>query len=818
MNRRQDTVTSASGWLDRLFGLDLRTLAVTRIAVALVLLGNLATRAVDLRAMYTDAGIAPRQVVLDYYQQAGAWRWSLHLLGGSVEFQALLLVVAAGFALALLAGFWTRLATLGSWVLLVSLHTRMPLLVTGGDVLLGMLLFWGLLLPLGEVWSVDAWRRRLRAERSRAPERSRTPERLRTPERSRTLGASGGTGGQVLSAASVAILLQVGLMYLLTGWGKCNSYWFSGEAIYNALSYAMIARPLGRQLLEFPELLRWLTWGTLALELAAPLLLFCPLATLRVRGLTVLALIGLHVAIELTMRVTLFSFASLAGLTLFVPGTFWQGCLDWCRIRWAGRRWAASGAGAEAASCGGLAQPDAATKAGAWNWLREAAVLLLLGYVLVYNVGWQLLGERFLLALPAGLHRVGDVLMIGQRWTMFVAPDPTDYRLAAVARLRDGQVVDVLRDGAAVDFAAARQWSAELPSQRWMLLFRELADDRNSWFRQATAEYFYRQWNAGQPAERRIELLDLLIVQVRPWIDSPAGPAMVRLAQVDSLQQGPHRGGLRHGAWVLLHPDGRVASRGDYRDGKREGPWEFYHENGQLAARGEFRADRQSGPWTHWLPDGRKEGEGHYLDGRLHGRWRFWYEDGRELELEYDRDRPLGEGSLGEGPRQSGEQTTMAIMITSPAFAAGQPIPARHTGDGQDVSPPLEWTGLPDQTRQLALICDDPDAPTPQPWVHWVLYGLSPQVRSLAEGIDPAPELKQPPGARQGKNSWSSGRTIGYRGPAPPPGHGTHHYHFKLYALDAELDLPAGLDKATLLKRIEGHILAQGELVGTYER
>lgn len=160
----------------------------------------------------------------------------------------------------------------------------------------------------------------------------------------------------------------------------------------------------------------------------------------------------------------------------------------------------------------------------------------------------------------------------------------------------------------------------------------------------------------------------------------------------------------------------------------------------------------------------------------------------------------------------------MKLTVTSPAFAAGQPIPQRYTGDGQDVSPPLEWTGLPDQTRQLALVCDDPDAPTPQPWVHWVLYGLSHQAGALAEGIRPAPVLDDPPGARQGKNSWSSGRTIGYRGPAPPPGHGTHHYHFKLYALDAELDLPAGIDKATLLSRIEGHILAQGELVGTYER
>jgi Raf kinase inhibitor-like YbhB/YbcL family protein len=150
---------------------------------------------------------------------------------------------------------------------------------------------------------------------------------------------------------------------------------------------------------------------------------------------------------------------------------------------------------------------------------------------------------------------------------------------------------------------------------------------------------------------------------------------------------------------------------------------------------------------------------------------------------------------------------TMAIEIKSPAFAAYAPIPKEHTGEGRDVSPPLAWTGVPAGTRELALICDDPDAPTPEPWVHWVLYGLPAETRSLAAARAGC--------GTEGTNSWSS---RGYRGPMPPRGHGMHHYSFRVYALDTELDAGAGLSKPELLAAIDGHVLGTGELIGTYER
>jgi Raf kinase inhibitor-like YbhB/YbcL family protein len=160
----------------------------------------------------------------------------------------------------------------------------------------------------------------------------------------------------------------------------------------------------------------------------------------------------------------------------------------------------------------------------------------------------------------------------------------------------------------------------------------------------------------------------------------------------------------------------------------------------------------------------------------------------------------------------------MSIEVSSTAFQNDQWIPKKYSGEGVDVSPPLAWSGLPAGTQELVLICDDPDAPSPEPWVHWVIYKIAADAKGLDEGVAPEPRPARPAGAVQGKNSWPTGRTIGYRGPMPPPGHGTHHYHFTLYALSAPLDVEPGLSKRNLLKQMEGKILATGRLTGIYER
>ncbi len=152
----------------------------------------------------------------------------------------------------------------------------------------------------------------------------------------------------------------------------------------------------------------------------------------------------------------------------------------------------------------------------------------------------------------------------------------------------------------------------------------------------------------------------------------------------------------------------------------------------------------------------------------------------------------------------------MEIKITSSAFEDGGLIPAKYTCDGADVSPPLQWDAVPEGTKSIALICDDPDAPMGT-WVHWVLFNLPSDAKELAENIPTEETL--PNGAKQGVNDF--GR-VGYGGPCPPGG--THRYFFKIYALDTEVGLEAGADKRRLLKTMEGHILGQGQLIGKYKR
>jgi Raf kinase inhibitor-like YbhB/YbcL family protein len=171
---------------------------------------------------------------------------------------------------------------------------------------------------------------------------------------------------------------------------------------------------------------------------------------------------------------------------------------------------------------------------------------------------------------------------------------------------------------------------------------------------------------------------------------------------------------------------------------------------------------------------------------------------------------PASPAPASEDEGTSLPATNPPLTIASPSFSFGEPIPSLFTCDGENISPLLEWTEPPIGTSSFALIADDPDAPGGT-WVHWVLFNIPPEWRGLPSGIPTAGELAH--GGRQGSNS---GGNVGYAGPCPPSG--THRYFFKLYALDAEFNLPPGISKADLLKAMQGHVLAQVETMGTYAR
>lgn len=160
-------------------------------------------------------------------------------------------------------------------------------------------------------------------------------------------------------------------------------------------------------------------------------------------------------------------------------------------------------------------------------------------------------------------------------------------------------------------------------------------------------------------------------------------------------------------------------------------------------------------------------------------------------------------------PRNRPNLQVSLLTLTSPAFEPGGPIPARHSHDGGNVSPALSWGAAPQDARSLALVCEDPDAGGVRPWVHWVLFNLSAGLTELDENVPRSSPL--PGGAAQGRNDFGE---TGWGGPQPPSG--THHYYFRLYAVDRRLDLDGSATREDVLKAIDGHVVAEAELMGTF--
>jgi hypothetical protein len=276
------------------FGADLRSLATLRIVLALLALTDLLNRATDLTAHYTDAGVMPRADLLQ--QVLGPYAFSLDLLNGGYTFQALLFGVAMLAALGMLVGYRTRLMTFVVWVVLLSLQLRNPLVNGSESPFLRMLLFWGMLLPLGAYWSVD----RLRSALPRPSPR-------------------------FLSLATFGLFLQIAFVYWFTAALKSGPEWrVDYSALYYALSLDQIATPTGHFLLGFPTLLQVLTFGTLLLEAVGPILLFCPFFTGPVRTGTALAFMSLHFGIWMTMDIGIFPWVSAFCMVCFFPTWFWD--------------------------------------------------------------------------------------------------------------------------------------------------------------------------------------------------------------------------------------------------------------------------------------------------------------------------------------------------------------------------------------------------------------------------------------------------------------------------------------------------------------
>lgn len=299
----QQTSPGGKRWFDfltdaaptPLFGIETRSLALFRIAIALLLLVDLGTRATDLTTFYTDAGVLPSALARSFYAGTKVFWYNPHIYVNTAWWQAGWFVVAAFFAVLLLIGYRTRWVAFAGWFLLLSLHNRNPMVLQSGDTLLRMLLFWGMFLPMGAKYSVD---------------RALDPTDRPSPR-------------VVNNVISLALLVQMTFLYYFTAELKSGATWRNGNALYYALNIDAWTRPLGTWMLNFPEWNAFATHATMVLEYVGPFLPFIPLFTAQFRTLMVFVFCSFHIGIALMMDVGLFSYISMAGWLVYLPSPFW---------------------------------------------------------------------------------------------------------------------------------------------------------------------------------------------------------------------------------------------------------------------------------------------------------------------------------------------------------------------------------------------------------------------------------------------------------------------------------------------------------------
>jgi hypothetical protein len=512
------------------FSADLRSLAAFRIVLALLVLGDLATRAMDLSAHYTDQGVLPRSYLVQ--EEQNPWQVSLNLISGEFFFQALLFGIAALAALGLLVGYRTRLMTVIVFVLLFSIQWRNPGVLTGGDRLLRVLIFWGMFLPLGAYWSID---RALKAVTPRLSMR-------------------------FFSLATVGLFLQIASMYWFTAIEKSGREWrVDGTALYYALSIDKFTTPVGAYLYEFPTLLQVMTFATIVLEAFGPFLLFSPFLTGPVRTVAVLAFMSLHFGIRMTMGIGIFPFVSAFCMVCFLPGCFWDreiarlraafperpdivrrlqhaaACLVQAHWLPLGRRLSiAVGIGQPAiaplAAGGTPEQGDTrqeARAAGSEARERDAAagsepivlrsslaVNLLALFFVLHGLFGNLAGVSTF-KMPERLDDLSDLLGIKQRWEMFSPRPPTtrDGWFVLPGTLSGGEQVDLMPAITYADFQRSGTVSWEKPrnvsgtyrNERWQKYLTNMQkgkhkEDRRKYF----GRYICNQWNAKHSDDQQL--------------------------------------------------------------------------------------------------------------------------------------------------------------------------------------------------------------------------------------------------------------------------------------------------------------------------
>lgn len=446
----------------RRLGIDARALAAFRVAIGLLVITDLALRSRDLSAFHTDAGVLPRSAIVGGLGNPN--HLTLYLLSGEAWFVALLFAVSAVAALALIVGYRTTTATFVTWLLLISLQNRNPLVLNGGDVLFRLLVFWALFLPLGARWSIDARR------------------------------GGGRSIERVASIGSAALLLQVVIMYTANAAFKLSGdLWWSGDAILYVFSLDQFVVLLGDVLVEYPMLLRFLDHVWLAMLVGSGLLI---LMTGWRRAALVPLYMGMHLGMALTMMLGLFPFIGVAALVPFLPAPVWN------RLESAADRRGITSRGAAFldwldARLPHIRVTDVPT------WLRRAggsartalpAIFLVL--IVLWNV--QAAGVD---AVPDQAEPAVELTRTDQYWNMF-APEPlqVDGWYVVPGRLENGSQVDVW-SGGAVRYDKPPDVAATYPNTRWRKYLVNLWRPYHRSYRPYLGTYLCERYNRRHDVE-----------------------------------------------------------------------------------------------------------------------------------------------------------------------------------------------------------------------------------------------------------------------------------------------------------------------------
>jgi hypothetical protein len=465
-------------WL-RGLEVDLRSLALFRVGVGLVLLADLLLRLPLIPVFYSDGGILPREAILRL--ASGRYVAGLYHLSGSPVVELLVLLAAVLFAVGFTAGYRTRLCAVVSWLLLISLHARNPLVLHGGDAVLRLLLFWSIFAPVHARFSLD------KALNPSAPVLPVTH----------------------LSPATLAIVFQVCGIYWFAAAEKMHPVWVTERsALYYALSLDQFATPLGKLLLDHPAAMRLLTSGTLALELLGPLLAISPFFTAPLRLLVAGSFIGFHLGLAATMWLDLFPWICIAAWCAFLPGVFWERVEAW---------WAPTLKGSARVQVPRWLIPPAPRPLGL------AGNLALLFFLLLSTASFvgMLPGRRT--AAGAFTSPFVRLMLLDQTWRMFAPyPSPVDGWFVIEGVTDGGRRIDIWNGGGPATDEKPADFRRVFRNTQWGAYLTGLRPDRRRDYRPYFGRYLCRAWNERHQSRERVRLVAITyMVEVTPPPGSP---------------------------------------------------------------------------------------------------------------------------------------------------------------------------------------------------------------------------------------------------------------------------------------------------------